>query len=63
MARPAMNQVDYADVQGLLRFGYKHMTQARYALLRIKNAAAARAWLRTAPVSNAMLMNPPPTRT
>ena len=61
MARPAMNQIDYADVQGLLRFGYKHMTQARYALLRIKNAAAARAWLRTAPVSNAMLMNPPPT--
>ncbi|GAO35412.1 peroxidase [Sulfuricella sp. T08] len=56
-----MNPVDYADVQGLLRFGYKHMTQATYALVRVKNPAAARDWLRTAPVSNAMLMTPPPT--
>ncbi len=55
-----MSEVDYADVQGLLRFGYKHMTQARYALLRVKDPAAARAWLRHAPVSNATLMQPPP---
>ncbi len=65
MARPAMNEVDYAgpdysDVQGLLRFGYGRLIKATYALLRVKNAAAARAWLRTAPVSNAMMMNPPP---
>ena len=60
MARPVMNEVDYADVQGLLRFGYGRLIKASYALLRVKDAAAARAWLRTAPVSNAMMMDPPP---
>ncbi len=60
MARPVMNEVDYADVQGLLRFGYGRLTQAAYALVRVKNAVAARAWLRTAPISNAMFVNPPP---
>ena len=53
--------VDYADVQGLVRFGYGKMKEASYALLRVKDAAAARAWLRTAPVTNAMAMNPPPS--
>lgn len=57
----AMSEVDYADVQGLVRFGYKKMTRASYALLRVKNAAAARAWLRWVPVTSAMEMNPPPT--
>ena len=38
-----MNEVDYADVQGLVRFGYKRMTKASYALVRVKDAAAARA--------------------
>ncbi len=61
MARPALNEVDYTDVQGLLRFGYKRMTRASYALLRVKDAAAARAWLRAVPVTNAVAHNPPPT--
>jgi deferrochelatase/peroxidase EfeB len=61
MARPAMNEIDYADVQGLLRFGYGRLTQASYALIRVKNAAAARAWLRAAPVSNAVALASPPT--
>jgi deferrochelatase/peroxidase EfeB len=61
MARPAMNEIDYADVQGLLRFGYGRLTQASYALLRVKNAAAARAWLRAAPVNNAVTLASPPT--
>ena len=58
-----MNQteVDYSDVQGLVRFGYGKMVEASYALLRIKNAVAARAWLRAAPVTSAVTMNPPPT--
>ena len=55
------NEVDYTDVQGLLRFGYKRMTRACYALLRIKNPTAARAWLRAAPITNAVATNPPPT--
>lgn len=53
--------VDYADVQGLVRFGYGKMKEASYALLRVKDAAAARSWLRTASITNAMAMNPPPS--
>jgi deferrochelatase/peroxidase EfeB len=56
---------DYADVQGLVRFGYGHLKSASYSLLRIKNAAAARAWLRGALQSNAVTTavkaSPPPT--
>ncbi len=36
---------DFSDVQGLLRFGYKHHTESAFALLRVHNRAAARAWL------------------
>ena len=55
-----MSQVDYADVQGLVRFGYGHMTSASYALVRVKNAAAAKAWIRAAPVTTAVAQKPPP---
>jgi deferrochelatase/peroxidase EfeB len=40
------SSVDYADVQGLVRFGFGSMTEACYFLLTIKDAAAASAWLR-----------------
>jgi len=53
--------VDYADVQGLVRFGYGRMTSASYALVRVKDVAAAKAWLRAAPVTNAIEKRPPPT--
>ena len=56
-----MNQsVDLNDVQGLVRFGYGKMKEAAYAHLRVKDGAAARAWLRTAPITSAVTMNPPP---
>lgn len=55
-----MSEVDYADVQGLLRFGYGHMTSASYALVRVKSTAAAKAWLRSAPVTTAVAQKPPP---
>ena len=55
-----MSEVDYADVQGLVRFGYGHMTSASYALVRVKNADAAKAWLRSAPVTTAVAQKPPP---
>jgi deferrochelatase/peroxidase EfeB len=55
-----MSEVDYADVQGLVRFGYGAMTSASYALLRVKNTDAAKAWLRSAPVTTAAVQNPPP---
>ena len=53
--------VDYRDVQGLVRFGYKHLKAARYAVVGVKNLAAARAWLRQAPVTNAEYVQPPPS--
>ena len=60
MARTPMTEVDYNDVQGLVRFGYGKMTEASYALLRVKNAAAAKDWLRAAPITSAATMDPPP---
>jgi deferrochelatase/peroxidase EfeB len=55
------SEVDYNDVQGLVRFGFKRMTEASYVLLRVKNAAAAGSWLRSAPITSAAAMNPPPS--
>ena len=55
------SMVDYADVQGLVRFGYGRMTSASYALVRVKDVAAAKAWLRAAPVTNAVEQKIPPT--
>ena len=46
-------EFDFSDVQGLLRFGYKHHTESAFALLRVRNHAAARAWLASAPVGTA----------
>ncbi|SEA03262.1 hypothetical protein [Variovorax sp. YR216] len=56
-ARP----VDYEDIQGIVRFGYKRMTQAVFLLLRVTNADAARTWLANARVTSAMTQEPPPT--
>jgi deferrochelatase/peroxidase EfeB len=55
-----MTEADFADTQGLVRFGYGHMTKASYALLRVKNTAAAKAWFRSAPVTTAVAQKPPP---
>ncbi|MBV9391546.1 MAG: peroxidase [Verrucomicrobia bacterium] len=55
-----MSTVDFTDIQGLLRFGYGAMTCASYELLRIRDLAAARAWLLSAPVTNAANADPPP---
>ena len=52
--------VELDDVQGLLRFGYKHLTEACYLLLRVKDPAAARAWLAQAPVTRAVKADPLP---
>lgn len=53
--------VDYRDVQGLVRFGYKHLKAARYAVLRVKSRAAAQAWLRQVRVTSAEYVQPPPS--
>ena len=56
----AARAVDYADVQGIVRFGYAHLTEACYLLLRVRDADAARAWLRDAPVTSAVALAQPP---
>jgi len=63
MARPSMtrSEPDYSDVQGLVRFGYGKMTEASYVLLRVKDVRAARFWLQTAPITNALEMDSPPS--
>jgi deferrochelatase/peroxidase EfeB len=55
------DSVDYADVQGIVRFAYKHLTEACYLLLTIKNAEAARSWLLHAPLAGAAERTPPPS--
>jgi len=48
--------IDYSDVQGLVRFGYQHLAEACFFLLRVKDRTAAHSWLTAAPVSNAVKM-------
>jgi deferrochelatase/peroxidase EfeB len=52
--------IDYADIQGIVRFGYARMTEASYYLLKIRDAAAARSWLAGAPVTSAVKLDQPP---
>jgi deferrochelatase/peroxidase EfeB len=52
--------VELDDVQGLVRFGYRHLTEACFLLLRVKDPAAARAWLARVPVTSAVKADPPP---
>ncbi len=57
-----MTPVDYSDIQGLVRFGYGKLTESCFFLLNIRDASAARAWLTTAPITNAVeLDQAPPT--
>ena len=53
-------EVDYGDIQGLARFGHGQLKEACYLLLRVADRNAAREWLRTAPVTTAVTMSPPP---
>lgn len=52
--------IDPKDVQGLVRFGYARLTEGCYLLLRIRDAAAARAWCAAAPVATAEIQEHPP---
>src|SRR4249919_1033608 len=55
-----MRPVELDDVQGLVRFGYKHLTEACFLLLRVRDVAAAQAWLSRAPVTSAVSADPLP---
>jgi hypothetical protein len=58
VAPPA--EVDFEDVQGLVRFGHGRLSEACFLLLQITDRAAAQRWLRTAPVTSAVRTDPPP---
>jgi len=51
---------EYADMQRLVRFGNGHLREACFLLLRVNDGAAARRWLRSAPVSDAAQEDPRP---
>jgi len=52
--------VELDDIQGLVRFGYKHHTEASFLLLRVIDREAARRWLQTVPICTAETVEPPP---
>ncbi|HYP70653.1 MAG TPA: hypothetical protein VEP93_07185 [Variovorax sp.] len=54
--------VEEDDIQGLVRFGYGKLTQASFLLMRVRDAASARAWLAGCPVASAREQSPPPRR-
>ena len=60
MGSVAMSEVDYADIQGLVRFGYGQMSRAKYLLVRIKQVDAAKSWLRSASFTSAVAAKPVP---
>jgi deferrochelatase/peroxidase EfeB len=63
MAGPSIvsSEINFSDVQGLVRFGFGKLKGARYALAKIKNLEAARSWLQHAPITSAVAVNPPPS--
>jgi deferrochelatase/peroxidase EfeB len=52
--------LDYADMQGLVRFGHGRLSEAGFFLLQIADREAARRWLGNAPVTTALATDPPP---
>jgi deferrochelatase/peroxidase EfeB len=52
--------VELDDIQGLVRFGYKHHTEAAFLLLRVRDREAARRWLAKVSVSTAQTVEPLP---
>jgi deferrochelatase/peroxidase EfeB len=52
--------VDYSNIQGLVRFGYRPLTDASFLLLNIRDVEAARTWLGAAPVTAAVELRSPP---
>jgi deferrochelatase/peroxidase EfeB len=52
--------IDLDDIQGLLRFGFKHHTEAVFLLLQVTDAAAARRWLGQVQVTSSVSRDPLP---
>jgi len=56
----AKSKIDSDDIQGLVRFAFKHHTEAVFLLLRVRDVPAARAWLAGVSVTSAVELNPLP---
>jgi hypothetical protein len=52
--------IDFADVQGIVRFGHGKLSEACFLMLQIADRAAAQRWLQNAPVTSALPVDPPP---
>ncbi|MDB6157365.1 MAG: hypothetical protein JWO04_1071 [Gammaproteobacteria bacterium] len=52
--------IELDDIQGLLRFGFKHHTEAVFLLLQVTDAAAARQWLGNVQVTSSVSVDPLP---
>jgi deferrochelatase/peroxidase EfeB len=52
--------IEFGDIQGLVRFGHGQMPEACFFLLAIVDPAAARAWLKTVPLTSAAKVTPAP---
>src|SRR6185295_1457025 len=53
--------LDFDDVQGLVRFAFGKMHRAYFYLVRVKDVGAARGWLLNAHVTTARELSPPPS--
>ncbi len=54
-------EIDFDDVQGLLRFGFGGMHRACFYIVRLGDVAAARVWLAAAHITSARTLSPPPS--
>ena len=52
--------IDFADVQGVVRFGHGKLSEACFLLLQVADRVAAQRWLLSAPVTSALTTDPPP---
>lgn len=57
----ATGEFEFDDLQGLVRFGYGKLTETCFLLLTISDKAAAKEWLASAPISNAVKADKAPT--
>jgi deferrochelatase/peroxidase EfeB len=57
---PTAPAIELEDIQGLVRFAYKHHTEAVFLLLRVTDRAAARAWLGRAAITDSVTREHPP---
>ena len=53
--------LDFDDVQGLVRFAFGKMHRAYFYLVRVRDVGVARAWLLNAHVTTARELSPPPS--